>query len=32
MTMNMEMDMSAMKGMGGMKQAVTARRLGECTT
>ena len=31
MTMNMDMDMSAMKGMGTMKQSVTGRRIGECT-
>jgi hypothetical protein len=32
MTMNTEMDMSAMKGAGVIKQAITGRRLGECTT
>ena len=32
MSMNMEMDMSAMKGAGTVKQSMTARRLGECTT
>jgi hypothetical protein len=30
MSMNMDMDMTNMKGMGTMKQAMTARRLGEC--
>ncbi len=30
MNMNMEMDMSGMKGMGAMRQSISARRIGEC--